>query len=123
MRDMNNGPRVFVVQRPSYKADDGAWVEKYDLRPAQRHGRLTDVFGPGNLHPAALSTALETCKHSLKDFRDGDHLLALGDPVAIAMAVFAMTLVRGDRPFSVLKWDRRSAQYRSFVVPGATLGA
>lgn len=102
--------RVFLVQRPSVR-QSGRWVDKYDLEPARRFGELVECLPPGNI-PRELSATREALRRSLADFdRVKDYFVAIGDPVAIALA----TLIVG--PGSrILKWDRRAGEYAPFVL-------
>ena len=102
--------RVFLVQRPSVRVS-GRWQDKYDLGPAERFGRLVECLPPGNI-PRELSATRDALRQSLADFdRAEDYFVAIGDPVAIALA----TLIVG--PGSrILKWDRRAGEYLPFAL-------
>lgn len=107
--------KVFLVQNPSFKDATGGWVSKYDVSAAKQHGEVIELLPPGNL-PHDLRGAVKMLKEKLDGvFGNDDHLLALGDPVAIAAAV-AVLASGGQRSISVLKWDRRTQRYRSYVV-------
>lgn len=101
--------RVFLVQRPSVKSS-GAWVDKYDLTPARHFGDLVECLPPGNI-PREISVTVARLKEVLGDFRVAeDYLLAIGDPIAIALAVLvADRVARGG--VRLLKWDRRASHY------------
>lgn len=112
-------PRVFVVQVPS-RREAGEWVPKYDLSAAEAFGELVPILPPGNvpIDPAASMPRLREALRTF-DFRS-DHLLLLGDPVAIARATAALCCRRAFLeeaagaslpPISVLKWDRRAGGY------------
>lgn len=109
--------KVYVVQNPSFKdPSTGDWVSKYDVSSAKQHGEVVELLPPGNL-PHDLKPSLKRLKEKLMGFDcDRDHLLALGDPVAIAAAVAIVTHGMTAPRFSVLKWDRRLQKYRSYVV-------
>lgn len=106
--------RVFLVQRPSFKSA-GRWADKYDLSPAERYGTLVECLPPGNI-PRELSATRDRLKEVLKDFKRGeDYLVAIGDPVAIAMAtLIADKVARGG--LRILKWDRRSGEYAPYIL-------
>ena len=108
---------VYVVQRPAYY--DRGWVNKYDLSPAKEYGDLVFLLRPGNIYRDKLAEAVAELRKTLRDFGDEDHLLAVGDPVAIAAAVLAAGAMTGGR-VSLLKWDRHSESYESYVVDLST---
>jgi len=108
------GSRVFLVQRPSVRAN-GVWVDKYDLTPAEHFGELVMCLPPGNI-PRELPVTVARLKEVLGDFRVADdYLLAIGDPIAIALAVLvADRVARGG--VRVLKWDRRGGHYVPYAL-------
>lgn len=110
--------KVFLVQNPSFRDQaTGEWSPKYDVSAAKAFGEVVELLPPGNL-PADLRPALRTMRSKLngsdpfKTF--DDYLLALGDPVAIALAVAVLMETRNR--FSILKWDRRGKCYRSYAI-------
>jgi hypothetical protein len=111
-----NTARVFVVQQPAfYDRDKRAFVPKYDLSPASKHGRLVVMLGPGNIFKDRMAQAISQLRNMLATYTDSDFILAVGDPVAIAAAV----LIAGEQTGGVvqlLKWDRISAAYEVFPV-------
>jgi hypothetical protein len=112
--------RVFIVQRPAqYDRTKGGWVNKYDLSPASEHGELVFLLRPGNIFKAKLDDALERLERELKDFSDADHLLAVGDPVAIAAAVMVASKRNGGK-VSLLKFDRMTGRYDPYQIVLAT---
>lgn len=113
-------PKVFVVQVPS-RREAGEWVPKYDLTAAEAFGRLLPILPPGNV-PIDPTASMPRLRDALRTFDFGsDHLLLLGDPVAIARAVAALCARRAfleeatgaSLAISILKWDRRTEQYES----------
>ena len=115
-------PRVYVVQRPAYwNHATGAWVDKFDLSAAEEHGALVYLLPPGNVARDPEQT-MARLDHRLSDYVSGhDHLLAAGDPVAIAMAAVRAAFW-ADGPISVLKWDRMDQRYYAYVVPFSNKG-
>lgn len=108
--------RVFVVQRPAYY-DHGrrGWVNKYDLTPAREHGELIFLLRPGNIYRDKLNAAIKHLKEVLADYGDGDHILAVGDPVAIAATVMVASGMNGGR-VSLLKFDRMDNKYDAYEI-------
>jgi hypothetical protein len=108
--------RVFVVQRPArYDSARRGWVSKFDLSPAKEHGELVFLLRPGNLFKDRLPRIAAELVAALADYGPGDHLLAVGDPVAIALATLAAGRASGGR-VSLLKWDRAEGRYDAYVV-------
>lgn len=108
--------RVFVVQQPAYfDRAKREFIDKYDLTPAARYGRLVFILGPGNIFKDRMKQALDQTSRVLESFTEDDFILAVGDPVAIAGAV----LVAGKRTggkVKLLKWDRIAESYDSFSI-------
>lgn len=112
-------PKVFVVQVPS-RREGGEWVPKYDLSAAEAFGELVWVLPPGNvpIEPGPTVASLSAAFGAFDFLRD--HLLLLGDPVAIARAVAVLCARRSfledfsgeSLPISLLKWDRRADAYQ-----------
>lgn len=108
--------RVFVVQQPAFfDREARKFVPKYDLSPASKHGRLVYLLGPGNIFKDKLAQARTQLEAVLKDFTADDSLLAVGDPVAIAMASVIAAQRTGGR-VNVLKWDRIAGSYEVYPI-------
>jgi len=108
--------RVFVVQRPAYfdRVRRG-WVNKYDLTPATEHGNLVFLLRPGNIYRDKLAGAIHHLHKELTDFGPDDHILAIGDPVAIATTVMIAASKTGG-VISLLKFDRMEERYDAYKV-------
>lgn len=107
--------RVFVVQNPMRRDQaSGDLVHSYDLTPARQYGEIEVLLPSG---PVLLSTdnATRTLRAKLRDFTEGDHLLCLGDPVAIAAASAMVSDINGG-VIPLLVWDRRQRQYMAIRV-------
>lgn len=114
---MREGRRVFVVQRPA-RFDHGrqGWVNRYDLTPAAEHGELVFLLKPGNIYHDAMAAALDRLREMLAGYDPArDHVLAVGDPVAIAAAVMVASRETGGR-VSLLKYDRLRGRYDPYLV-------
>lgn len=89
-------------------------MDKYDLSAAREFGELTECLPPGNI-PRELSATAARLRRALADFDPAqDYLLAIGDPIAIAMAVLVADRAGGS--VRVLKWDRRQERYLPFTL-------
>lgn len=107
--------KVFLVQRPSVKVN-GRWTDKYDLSAAREFGELAECLPPGNI-PRELSGTAARLRQALGAFdSEQDYLLAIGDPIAISMAVLIADRASGGG-VRVLKWDRRAERYVPFKLP------
>jgi hypothetical protein len=90
---------VYVVQESPGK----------NIVPAREFGEIKVLLPPGQVAFSSGPT-LRRLRHELRDYVDGDYILPIGDPVAIAMAAMvASTLNRGVVNF--LKWDRQEKMY------------
>lgn len=108
--------RVFVVQRPAYfSAERKGWVNKYDITPAREFGELVFLLRPGNLYKDQLVSTMASLRETLHDFGPNDHLLAIGDPVAIAAAVLEAGRANNGQ-VQMLKFDRFANGYNSYLV-------
>ena len=108
--------RVFVVQQPSvFDRQKGHFVPKYDLSPATKYGRLVFLIGPGNIYRDRLQQAQKQIQEVMHDYSAADYILAVGDPVAIALAVIAASQKTGG-VVNLLKWDRLNTSYNEFNI-------
>jgi hypothetical protein len=106
--------KVFVLHQPAVRdRETGAFRPQFDLSPALAYGRIVEVLPPG----AFLDTFImaEKAKRVLEreGFDGEDYILALGDPVAIAIGVLAAAkCLRGKAEhIHLLRWDRRNGAY------------
>lgn len=110
---MNKG-KVYVVQQPAYfNRTTREWVQKYDLSSAKEHGELVYLLGPGNIFKDRMANATDTIKYKMREFGPDDHILAIGDPVAIALTTMIAGNINGGS-ISLLKYDRITARYESY---------
>lgn len=103
-------PKVFVVQEPvKWDRESGSWKKTMNIHPAAEYGEIVVCLPPGRV---ALSPAptIMTLREALCGFTEGDYLVALGDPTAIAMASILVSNKMGGR-FQMLKWDRDHSTY------------
>lgn len=107
--------RVFVVQNSQYRDRvTGQIVEKYDLRPAEVHGRLVTLLGSGKIIADRAPQAIRQMAEVLRTFTPDDFILAIGDPAAIAGACMIAAEKTGGL-VKLLRWDRATNTYE--VVP------
>lgn len=80
----------------------------YDFSPAMVYGELVEVLGPDD-NPALWGRMMPKIRDALKDFKDGDYILAVGNPCV--MMACAMILAQRFNKLSVLQWDRKMRTY------------
>lgn len=103
-------PRVFVVQNQHrWNRDKQAFEPKYDLDPARVFGDLTFLLSP-TAAPFRPEPIVAELKEKLADFRDGDSLLLVGNPVLIGFAV-AIAADANDGNVAVLQWSGKDQRY------------
>lgn len=113
---MTDTPRVFAVQKPArFDKELGRFVPMYDFSPAEAHGRLVFILGPGNILQHRMSQALTQIRHVLTTYTAQDFIIAVGDPVAIAASVM-IAAERTGGVVNLLKWDRLTRAYESFSI-------
>lgn len=105
--------RVFMPQRPVTRVD-GEWRDKYDLTSAKRFGRLVEVVPAGSI-PRDLGVMMRMMEAALGGYSLEDFLLAIGDPLAIAMAVLVAGKSTGGT-INLLKFDRLTGEYKAHSV-------
>lgn len=102
---------LYTCERCNYSFERAKTVPKFDLTPASVYGELEILISRNNIGIAAQPLVAEL-KHLLKDYSDDDYILAVGDPVAIGLAI----AVSGDANrgrVNILKWDRQTRSYIS----------
>lgn len=108
--------RVYVTQRPArYSQERRGWVNKYDLSPAKEFGDLVYLLPPRNVYTDGLMEAIGKIKAQLKHYTPSDHIMALGDPLVIAVTVM-IAASKTNGVVSLLKWDRIENRYRAFLI-------
>lgn len=98
--------RVFVVQ--SQLARDGS--PKYDLSPAEDYGQLVYVLDD-TASPFRLAPVWDRIDKVMEDFREGDFILPVGNPVFIGM----VSVAAADQSplLKFLIWSTREQRYIS----------
>lgn len=108
--------RVFVVQQPTGRDDEGRVIPTFDLSPAETYGELVFVLGPTeNPFADAQATLMRISNRFLEErFGDEDWVLLVGNPVLIGlMSVVAAQY--SDR-LRVLQWKRSARCYEPVEV-------
>jgi hypothetical protein len=102
--------RVFVVQNQHrWDRDKQKFEPKFDLEPAAEFGELTYLLSP-TAAPFRPEPVIAELKQKLQDYRDGDHLLLVGNPVLIGFAV-ALAADANEGRVSLLQWSGKDQRY------------
>lgn len=106
--------KVYAPQVPSrYDAATRLWIPTMDLAPAKRFGELVILLPPGT-NRMPTEELIEALRNRMADFKAGDHLIAVGDPLLIAAAsIIAVRQAAGE--LRMLKWDRVTSAYNLTV--------
>ena len=109
-RHFERRPKVFILQEPmKHDQATGRMVSAMNFAKASEYGDTVVCVPPGQvaLSPQPLITRLKDC---LRDYRDGDYVIAVGDPTV--MFVAAMVLCELNRgQCQMLKWDKITRNY------------
>jgi hypothetical protein len=106
-------PKVFVVQEVFRKNDNGL-VPAFDLTPAAAFGEIRTIM-PSGWNGIGTSEAEHIMQQKLKDFKQADYLLPLGDPVLIMLAGMVAGMKTAGY-VQVLKWDRKTKAYIPVII-------
>lgn len=100
MTETTAAARVYVVQETS----------KLNLAKASQFGTLIGLLPESTHITMSPQPVLRELRRKLKHFTDNDYLLLIGDPVAIAMAVYIASEANVGR-VRCLKWDNAMKGY------------
>lgn len=109
--------RVFVVQKTMrWDRDKGDLVPKFDVSPASEYGTVDYLLSP-TASPFRPQALLGELHDKLKTFGPDDHLLLIGNPVLIGMAVaIAADYTYGE--VNVLQWSGKAGKYLPIAISG-----
>lgn len=109
--------RVFVVQN-QHRWDGGTqrFVPKYDMSSAEAYGPLVYLLSP-TAAPFNSGPIIEELREKLREYRDGDHLLLIGNP-ALILAVGAIAASYNNGRVSVLQWSGKDQKYIDIQLDG-----
>lgn len=115
--DMTREPKVFVVQNQHrWDRDAQKFVPKYDLREAEIFGDLEYLLSP-TAAPFNAEPIVRELREKLKDYRQGDYLLLVGNP-ALILAVGAIAASYNKGRVSVLQWSGKEGRYIAIHMDG-----
>lgn len=102
--------KVYVVQNQHrWDRDKQRFEPKFDLTPAEEFGELVYLLSP-TAAPFRPEPIIQELREKLKDYREGDHLLLVGNPVLIGFAVTVAAAANGGR-VSLLQWSGKDQRY------------
>ena len=108
-------PRVFVVQRPTQRDDDGSIVPSMDLSPAKEHGELYYILREDQNPFTDPSATVRDIDRYFTDqlFGEDDYLLLVGNPILIALV--AATAADYVPALRMLQWHRQQRRYNAVI--------
>jgi len=102
---------VYVVQNQHrLDASTQRLVPAFDLRPAERFGRLVYLLGPGANPFGDLDAMVDDMRRILFGYTDKDYLLLVGNPVLIGCAV-SVASSSGSGKVNLLQWSGKRRCY------------
>lgn len=103
---------VYAVQyQHRFDKQQDRFVPKFDLSTAEQFGEIEYLLSP-TAGPWQAEQIASELKESLKNFKDGDHLLLIGNPVLIGMTVASACKYGNHSRFvSCLQWHGRDRKY------------
>lgn len=112
---MTTRSKVYIPQEPArFDIAKGAAVRNMDLTPALEYGELV-ICLPHNANFINIVPMARALREAMSGFGPDDYLLAVGDPIGIALASIIAHRNSGGC-FTMLKWDRRMRLYQPVVI-------
>jgi hypothetical protein len=104
-------PTVFIPNLPTrYDHEMQVRVPTVDITMATHHGSPR-ILVPQEVNLSILEPAFAIIDERMREFKKGDLVLAVGDPVLIAYAVNIALRETGN--CDVLRWNRNVKSYQS----------
>lgn len=94
---------VYVVQVPERRNISGRITSKFDLKPAEKYGRLIPLLGP-TARPFSPEKIVDDLRHRLSQYDELDYILCIGNPILIGWAT-AIAADFNDGVVSMLQWS------------------
>lgn len=92
----------------------GQLVPKYDLTAAQCHGEIVELLSP-TAKPFNPGPIIDELYIKLKEFNDDDHIICIGNPILLSLAVSIAADVNDGR-VGLLQWHGKKQEYESVEV-------
>jgi hypothetical protein len=107
--------KVYVINEPLKKdAATGAMAKWLPMESAAAFGEVVEVLPPGS-PPAALDGYVAILRERLKDFREDDYLVLVGDQ-SLLVAAAAIVGWSDAGKLRVLKWSRNANAYEPLLL-------
>ncbi len=101
---------VYIVQNHAiYNKKTGSMEPRFDLSPAEKFGKLVFLLSPISV-PSKPLEAIAQLRKKLSNFSDNDHLLLIGNPCLIGIAV-AIASDINDGKVSMLQYNGSQGRY------------
>lgn len=102
--------RVFIVQKQMrFDKGLGELVPRFDLEPAKKFGRFEYLLSP-TASPFNPESIMRDLHAMLKDYRQGDWLLLIGNPCLIGFAV-GVAAKYANGHVNLLQWSGKDQDY------------
>lgn len=114
--------RVYVVQNQHrWNKDADRFEPKFDMSTAERFGELVYLLSP-TAAPFNPNPIVRELREKLREYREGDHLLLIGNP-ALILAVGAIAASYNAGRVSVLQWSGKDQRYLNIQLDGLDTAA
>lgn len=101
--------KVYVVQNVMRKHPDGT-IRALDYSKAARFGEVIFLFDGQKQVVMSPQPTVRKLKNILKDYKDNDYLLLVGDPALIGLTTSVVSYILNGR-YNMLKYDRIEKDY------------
>ena len=106
---MSEKSKVYVIQNVLRKHLDGT-LRGLDYSQAERFGEIIFLFDGSKQVVMSPQPTIRKLKSLLKDFKDNDYLLLVGDPALIGLTTAVVSTICNGR-YNMLKYDRIEKDY------------
>ena len=101
--------KVYIVQNVLRKFPDGT-LRCLDYTQAERFGDIIFLFDGNKQVVMSPQPTIRKLRNLLKDFKDNDYLLLVGDPALIGLTCSVVSTISNGR-YNMLKYDRIERDY------------
>ena len=101
--------KVYIVQNVLRKFPDGT-LRGLDYTQAERFGDIIFLFDGNKQVVMSPQPTIRKLRNLLKDFKDNDYLLLVGDPALIGLTCSVVSTISNGR-YNMLKYDRIEKDY------------
>lgn len=101
--------RVFIVNEPLRRTDEGTYVRHMDTSSASEFGEVVYLLPPG-FPPNDPEGSLPALREKLADFSADDYLVMIGHPMLISWTAALAARAAGGK-LKILQWNRNLQRY------------